>query len=270
MGAAMPWWEDYFGELYLRLLRSTLAPDQTVREVAGVITMLKSRPGARVLDVGCGQGRHAIPLARAGYRLTGLDRSTYLLHKAQEAARAEKVDVHLVRGDMRALPWGEVFDGCISLFTSFGYFREDGENEQALCEMARVLRPGGVLILDVSNRDYYLLRSWPYTWRRQGEAVILEENSFDAETSRFTTQFTWLEGAQKESLRHSVRQYTAAELKAMLRRAGLMPTATYGGFDARPFDLDSKRLIVVARKLPIGQAIGSTMGEKRRRRGDEP
>jgi len=136
--------------------------------------------------------------------------------------------------------------------------------------MARVLKPGGVLILDVSNRDYYLLRSWPYTWRRQGEAVILEENSFDAETSRFTTKFTWLEGAKRESLSHSVRQYTAAELKGMLRRAGLVPTAAYGGFDASSFDLDSQRLIVVAKKTQRGQATASTVGEERRQRGDEP
>ena len=245
----MPWWEDYFGELYLRLLQSTLAPDQTVQEVAGVMTMLQLRPGARVLDVGCGQGRHAIPLARAGYRMTGVDRSTYLLDRAREAATGVAADVHLVRGDMRSLPLGSTFDACLSLFTSFGYFEEDGENEEALREMARVLRPGGGLILDVTNRDYYLLRSWPYTWRRQGEAVILEENSFDAEASRFMTKFTWLEGARRESLRHSVRQYTAAELKAMLCRAGLIPTATYGGFDASPFDVGSKRLVVVAKKI---------------------
>ena len=244
----MPWWEDYFGELYLRLLGSTLAPDETVRDVAGLMTMLKLRPGARILDVGCGQGRHVIPLARAGYRMTGVDRSTYLLGQAQEAATEMAVDVHLVRGDMRSLPVGRLFDGCLSLFTSFGYFQDDDENEQVLREMARVLRPGGVLVLDVSNRDYYLLRSWPYTWRRHGQAIILEENSFDAETSRFTTRFTWLEGGQRESISHSVRQYTAAELNGMLRRAELTPTATYGGFDASPFDVDSRRLVVLAKK----------------------
>ncbi|MCL7453538.1 MAG: methyltransferase domain-containing protein [Anaerolineae bacterium] len=251
----MPWWEDYFGELYLRLSQATLTPDRTARELAGVITMLKLRPGARILDIGCGQGRHAVPLARAGFRVRGMDRSSYLLQEAQRAARAQEVDLHLVRGDMRSLPWGPVFDGCISLFTGFGYFEEEDENEQALAEMARVLRPGGMLILDVSNRDYYLLRSWPYTWRRQGQAVILEENSFDPETSRFTTKFTWLEGSQAETLTHSVRHYTAPELKGMLRRAGLVPAATYGGFDASPFDLDSKRLIMVARKVEGAKAL---------------
>jgi SAM-dependent methyltransferase len=245
---AMPWWEDYFGELYLRLLEATLAPDQTAREVAGVMTMLKLRPGARILDVGCGQGRHAVPLAGTGYHMTGLDRSTYLLQKAREAADAVSVDVHLVRGDMRSLPWRQAFDACINLLTTFGYFEDEEENEETLRQMGRVLKPGGVLILDVSNRDYYLLRSWPYTWRRCGPAVILEENSFDAETSRFTTKFTWLEGAQRESVTHAVRYYTAPELKGMLRRAGLVSEAVYGDFDGSPFSLDSQRLIVVARR----------------------
>lgn len=258
----MPWWEDYFGDLYLRLLEATLAPDQTAREVAGVMAMLRLRPGACILDVGCGQGRHVVPLARAGYRVTGLDRSTYLLHKAQKAAKAISADVHLVRGDMRLLPWGQVFDGCINLLSTFGYFEDEEENEQALHQMARVLRPGGRLILDVSNRDYYLLRSWPYTWRRCGQAVILEENSFDAETSRFKAKFTWLEGAQRESVTHSVRHYTAPELKGMLRRAGLAPEAVHGSFDGSPFGLDSQRLIVVARKEMSGLRPSSTMGKQ--------
>lgn len=244
----MPWWDVYFDELYLRMFETVLTPDRTAQEVAGVIAMLDLQPGAQILDLCCGQGRHAVPLARADYRVTGLDRSSYLLGQAQQAARQAGVQVHWVRGDMRMLPWRDQFDASVNLFTSFGYFESEEENEQVLQQVGHVLKPGGRFLLDVSNRDRYLLHLWPNAWRRHGRAVILEETSFDPLTCRFTMTFSWVEGGRWESLTHSVRYYTAPELAGMLRRAGLLPIAFYGDFDGSRFDLYSKRLIVVARK----------------------
>lgn len=244
----MPWWDVYFNELYLRISEVILTPDRTAQEVAGVMTLLDSSPGTRILDLCCGQGRHAVPLARAGYQMTGLDRSPYLLGEAQRAAERAGVEVQWVRGDMRRLPWNGQFDACVNLFTAFGYFDDEAENEQVLHQVCRALKPGGMFLLDVSNRDYYLMRLWPNGWRRHGRAVILEDTSFDPVTCRFTMTFTWAEGANWESLTHSVRHYTAPELAGMLRRAGLTPVAYYGDFDGSDFELYSKRLIVVARK----------------------
>jgi ubiquinone/menaquinone biosynthesis C-methylase UbiE len=244
----MTWWEIYFNELYLRIFQTMVSPDRTAQEVAGVTTLLDLKPGARVLDLCCGQGRHAVPLARAGIRMTGLDHSVYLLAQAQQAEQRARTQVDWLRGDMRYLPWTEHFDACLNLFTAFGYFEDDAQNEQVLHEVCRVLRPGGKLLLDVSNRDYYLLRFWPNAWRRHGRATILEETSFDPLTGRFSMRFTWAEGANWQSLTHSVRQYTAPELANMLTRAGLVPVAFYGDFDGSAFDLASKRLIVIAQR----------------------
>jgi SAM-dependent methyltransferase len=246
----MPWWDVNFDELYLRMFETILTPERTAQEVAGVMTLLNLRPGARVLDLCCGQGRHTVPLGRVGYRMTGLDRSTYLLGQAQRAAEEEGIDVDWVLGDMRRLPWREQFDACLNMFTAFGYFENEAENEAVLLQVRQALRPGGVFFLDISNRDYYLLRLWPQAWRRHGQAIILEDTHFDALTSRFTMTFTWVEGARRESLTHSVRHYTAPELAGMLRRVGLEPTAFYGDFDGSPFELYSKRLIVVAKRGP--------------------
>lgn len=244
----MPWWDVYFGELYMRMFEAILTPERTAQEVAGVMAMLDLNPGSHILDLCCGQGRHAVPLSQAGHRLTGLDRSVYLLEQARSAADTAGVQVQLVRGDMRQLPWREEFDACLSLFSAFGYFEDDAENEQVLLQVASALKPGGVFLLDVANRDYCLLRLWPSTWRRLGEVAILEETEFDPLTSRFTTAFTWVDGGKWESLTHSVRHYTAPELTGMLQRAGLEPVAHYGDFEGEEFDLYSSRLIVIAEK----------------------
>jgi SAM-dependent methyltransferase len=245
----MPWWKVYFNELYLRMFGTILTPERTAQEVAGVLTLLDLKPGARILDLCCGQGRHAVPLSRAGFRVTGLDRSDYLLGQAQQAADQAGAEVQWVRGDMRRLPWEGQFDACLNLFTAFGYFEDEAENQEVLHQVGRALRPGGKFFLDVSNRDYYLLRLWPNGWRRHGRAVILEETDFDPITCRFTMTFTWAEGARWESLQHSVRHYTAPELAGMLDRAGLAPIEYYGDFDGEEFDLYSKRLIIIAQKL---------------------
>lgn len=244
----MHWWELYFNELYLRMFETMLHPDRTAQEVAGITTLMNLQPGSRILDLCCGQGRHALPLAQAGYQVTGLDLSTYLLGQAQQATQEARVDVQWVRGDMRWLPWREQFDACINLFTAFGYFDDEAENQRVLHQVSSVLKPGGTFLLDVSNRDYYLVHLWPRAWRRQGEAIILEETSFDPKTCRFTMSFTWMEEGQRQRLTHSVRYYTVPELSAMLQAAGLTPTATYGDFDGREFDLYSKRLIILAQK----------------------
>jgi SAM-dependent methyltransferase len=244
----MSWWKTYFGELYLRLYAAMATPEGTAQEVAGVLALLEPRPGARILDLGCGQGRHALVLARLGYRVTGLDRSTTLLSRAREEARGVAGEVAWVLGDMRCLPFGQGFDACLSLFTSFGYLDDEDENEEVLHQVHGALRPGGQLFLDMTNRDYRLQHLPPTSWRRHGAAIILEEARFDPATSRCTTTFTWLEGGQAESITHSVRHYTAPEVMAMLRRAGLAPVALYGDMDGSPLTAGSKRLIVVARK----------------------
>ena len=244
----MSWWNTYFDELYLRLFATLATPEGTAREVSAVLALLDPRPGARILDLACGQGRHAVILARLGYRVAGLDRSAVLLGRAQEAARAVAAGVAWVLGDMRCLPFGPEFDTCVSLFTSFGYFEDEAENEEVLHQVAGVLRPGGQLFLDLKNRDTHLQQLCPASWQRQGAAIILEETRFDAATCRSTTTFTWLEGRQAESITHSVRLYTAPEVTAMLWRAGLEPVALYGDIDGSPLAAGSKRLIVVARK----------------------
>lgn len=244
----MPWWDTYFDELYLRMFETVLTPERTAQEVAGIMILLGLRPGARILDLCCGQGRHAVPLARAGYRVTGLDRSPYLLAQAQAEAERAGTRVEWVLGDMRQLPWKGQFDACINMFTAFGYFEDDEENQQVLNEVSHVLRPGGKLLLDTSNRDYYLLQMLPTGWRRHGDAVVLEESDFDPITCRFTMTFTWVDDGRQESLTHSVRHYTVPELAGMLQAAGLSTLAIYGDFDGAEFNLFSKRLIVLARK----------------------
>src|SRR5437016_12854634 len=115
------WWRTWFGPRYLELYDETLT-ERTPAEIDRLEALLQLHPPRRILDLPCGQGRHAIELARRGYEVTGVDLSPYMLAVAKERAEANGVGVRWLAGDMREPLPGEVFDLVLNLFTSLGYF----------------------------------------------------------------------------------------------------------------------------------------------------
>ena len=106
-----------------------------------------------VLDLGCGPGRHAVPFAQRGFRVTGVDLSAFHLEKAKERASAAGVAVEFVEGDMRIFVRPNAFDLAISLFTSFGYFADDRDDLQILQNLFASLKPGAPLVMDVVSKE---------------------------------------------------------------------------------------------------------------------
>ncbi len=132
--------------------------------MARVLELLGLPVGARVLDVACGQGRHAHLFAEAGLDVDGVDYSEDLLSHAR--ARGTGPSLRYTRADMRSLPaeWSGRFDAVVSLSTSFGFFRDPSDDVVAIGEFARVLRPGAALLWHGASRDgvvaRFLARDW--------------------------------------------------------------------------------------------------------------
>ena len=155
------WVPDYFGDDYLQLYQ--FPPERTIPEVRFLVRELSARipEHGQILDLACGQCRHGLPLAAHGFHVTGLDYQDNLLREAARAAKEHGVEISLVQGDMRQLPFADAsFDAVVNLFTAFGYF-SDAENEHVLAEVVRVLRPGGCFLIDVANRDALLRQAQP-------------------------------------------------------------------------------------------------------------
>ncbi|HEY7954640.1 MAG TPA: class I SAM-dependent methyltransferase, partial [Polyangia bacterium] len=170
---AKQWFEEIFDDDYLRTL-PFLTPRQTEREAAFISESLGLPASGAVLDLGCGYGRHAMDLAQKGYKVTGLDLSLPLLIRAADTARRASLNINFIHGDMREMTFDNEFDGAYCMFTSFGYF-DDDTNRKVAANLARAIKPGGKLLIDVVNRDY-LCRDLPTRVWWQGEAcVILEE-----------------------------------------------------------------------------------------------
>ncbi len=247
-----PWYVEFFGEDYLRLYRPHLTPEGTERDTLGIIQRLALPPGSKILDQCCGHGRISIPLAAVGYQVTGLDLSRVFLARARKAARASGVQVRWLRSDMRAIPFENEFDAVINVFTAFGYLENEGEDQKVLQGVARALVPDGVFLLEVAHREAVVRRSFPSEVDHHEDGLLaIQEQEIDLLSSRLRVRVTMVEPAgQRKEYRYSLRVYTLTELYHMLAAAGLRLEAYYGGLDGSELTLDSRRLVVLARKAP--------------------
>ncbi len=248
MNLQIEWPVAFFDDDYLKIYRPTFTEERTRQEVDFIAGALGMPAGAAVLDLACGIGRHAIGMARRGYRVTGVDFNQSYLGIAAADAAAAGVEVRWQAADMRELAFDRAFDGAYSYFTSFGYF-PDQENEDVLERIARAVRPGGRFLLDVMHRDWLLTHPQQRTWtQREDGALLMEETTLDLRSSRVISRQTLIDpaGGPQLTKEYDLRAYTCAELSALLERAGFHVGEVFGGPEGQEYTIDSRRLILVA------------------------
>ena len=240
----MAWFQDFFDEEYLKFDQH----GETPAEVDFIERILDLPSGSRLLDLCCGYGRHAIELARRGYRVTGYDLSPVMLARAQKNAKQAGVEVKWREGDMRALELEEGFDGIINMFTSFGYFEQEDENFRVLKAVGAALKPGGRFLIETVNRDFIVRHFLSRVWFRAGEMTVLEERAFDPISSRSLVDVTVIEDGREKRFQHSVRVYSYTEMEMLLAASGLRTAEVFGDFDGSAYTWDEPRMIVLAEK----------------------
>jgi ubiquinone/menaquinone biosynthesis C-methylase UbiE len=238
------WYESFFETDEWLLLAQAHPAERADAEAAFVAERLPA--GARVLDVPCGTGRISVPLAERGFAVSGLDISNRVL----EVARAAAPELDFRQGDMRELPWADAsFDAVLNLWTAFGYFENQEEDERALAEAARVLDAGGIFVLDTVNQAALVRGFRPQGWQELEGTLLLEQREYDLVTGRDQSYWTFVnESGERTELAFDHRLYTAPEYVDMLRRAGFEPTGFFGGLDGSELTPDAWRLVIVASK----------------------
>lgn len=210
---------------------------------------LRLAPGAHVLDVACGVGRHALELARRGYQVTGLDLSPTLLRVAADRAERTGTEVEWVHADMRAIPFTNTFDAAMNLFSSWGYFERDDEDQRVLVSVAGALKPGGRFLLELSHQAWIARHFAPRGWHEAGGMTVLEQRTLDLLAGRMASEITVVyPDGRHRTWPYDLRLYTLPEVARMLAEAGFAVAAVYGGYDGVPLSLESSRLIIVAER----------------------
>jgi ubiquinone/menaquinone biosynthesis C-methylase UbiE len=241
-------WDSFFSDFYLRAYAGDERDVQAETDALAAARLAGVEPGADVVDVPCGFGRHTLALARAGYRVVGVDRSQTLLDEARRRAGGERWP-KLTRADYRELPFSdESFDAALNLFTSLGYLGDE-EDVKVLAAIRRVLRPGAKLVLETMHRDRLVTNFSESDWHLMGEGrLLLEQRTWDPVTGVAQSTQTLIDSTgERESRTFSVRTYSATELMAMIARAGFSDAKAYGSFTAEPFTTSSRLVIVATR-----------------------
>jgi SAM-dependent methyltransferase len=242
------WYADFFTELPNTFWRAAVPAEATAAEIEFLVRDVGLRAGSRVLDVPCGSGRHSLPLARRGCRVTGLDVSAEAVAHARAAADAAGLDVDLRVGDLRALPADVRADAAICMGNAFGYLEHEG-TVAFLAGLADLLTPGGAVVLDYGFVAESLLPHLELVEEpmRFGGVEASSVNRYDPRHGRFVTDFVFRRGAEEHRGTSVQHVYTAAEVVRLLAGAGFAEVALYGDADASPYRLGSHRLLAVGR-----------------------
>jgi SAM-dependent methyltransferase len=243
------WFDD--DELWRTLTPLMLSKERCGDAPALVPRALKlARPkGKDVLDLCCGPGRWSVPLAKRGFRVTGVDRTKRFLDHARAEARRARVNVEWLQQDMRDFVRSGAFDLALSMFTSFGYFDNKGEDLLVLRNIFTSLRPGGSLLMEMAGKEILarLFQSTTSTKLPDGRLLVERHEVFDG-WSRMRNEWAFIDGGKARTWRFHVTIYSGQELRDRLELAGFTDVKLFGSFDGEEYGLNAQRLIAVGRR----------------------
>lgn len=236
-------WQDSYRFMFPEEL-FTSTPEQIEKVLA-----LTKPAGTTALDLCCGPGRCSIALAQAGFSVTGVDRTEFLLEKARKRARDAGTGIEWVQMDMRDFLRQEAFDLVLSMFSSFGYFDDQGEDLMVLHNVFTSLRSGGVCLIDVMGKEVLARVFQPTICEvlSDGTKVIQRHEIFDGWT-RIRNEWILIRDGRAKSLNFHHTIYSGQELRSLMTQAGFHDVRLYGNFDGDEYGPDASRLVAVARK----------------------
>jgi SAM-dependent methyltransferase len=241
----MQWFEDeeFWRTFYpwiFRERRLQAAPE----EVEQVLALSGIHEGA-VLDVCCGPARHSVLLAQKGFRVTGVDRSPFLLNKARE--RAAGVEIEFVQSDVREFLRPGAFDLALNLFTSFGYFATREEDLALLRNVRANLKTGGVFIIDVMGRERVAAMPARVSWDESPDGeILIDRAEILPGWTQVRSHWMLVKGERARRFVFNLNLYSGQELTAALEKAGFTDVRIFGSLTGTPYDASATRLVARA------------------------
>jgi SAM-dependent methyltransferase len=220
------WFETFFQGPAVDFWTRAMTPALTLADVDFLEKTFDVKPGARLLDVPCGNGRHSMELARRGYRVTGIDLSDEFL-----AVARVQLDADWRKGDMRALELEpSTFDGAFCFGNSFGYLDHTSVVD-FLSALAGAMKPAAKLVIETGMAAESILPTLVQKrWHRLGDLVILSENRYDPWESRLNIDYTFVRDGTIETRPTARYVFTSADLRRMLEAAGSTPAHFKGAW----------------------------------------
>ncbi|MBL8956915.1 MAG: methyltransferase domain-containing protein [Myxococcaceae bacterium] len=231
------WYESFFSELAVDFWRAAVPPEAARNEADFIARELRVAPGAKLLDLPCGAGRHVRELNSRGYDVTGVDISA-----------AATGGTKLLRGDMRDPAPGGPYDGVYCFGNSFGYLTA-ADTLKFMRNVRDALKAGGRFALETHLVAESVLPYTPVDRSLDAGGVTFHIfGRYDEAKREIVQDATLRRGATVQRSQIIYRVFTLQQVRSMLADAGLRVEATYGDLAGRPFVPGDRRLLLIAQK----------------------
>ncbi len=231
--------QDWYATAFTGMSAEMAWTERTGAEIDRALTMLRPQGGERVLDLGCGTGRHSLELVRRGFSVVGVEIGAELVEIARREAEAQGLEAEFVEGDLRQLDYEADFDIVLNLNDgAVGYFESDEENRRTFEVIARALKPGGRNLVQVPNVLYARAHLPQRSWIPSSSMVELVEH-------RWNKKDRYMEGAMipvrfgevlenlDKRIEFRQRLYTVEELGELYDSVGMSLERVFHG-NGRP------------------------------------
>lgn len=243
------WFEDesFWIDMY-PFLFSRKRMEEADFEIEKLLNLIEFK-GDSVLDLCCGPGRHAISLAKRGFTVTAVDRTSFFLEKGKQRAKSEKLDIEFVLQDMLSFKRPESFDLALNLWTSFGFFDRKEDDLIVLDNIYQSLKSGGVCLIDLFGKETLAEDFQPTTSDELADGTILVQRHkiFDNWT-RIRNEWILIKNGIAKSYTFHHTLYSGQELMDRLERVGFTDIKLFGDYEGNEYGHDARRLVAVARK----------------------
>ena len=240
----MSWFASWFDSPYYHTLYKNRDEKEAQVFIDNLITHLQIPKGSKLIDIACGKGRHAKYFSQKGMDVIGVDLSPNSIASAKENANATlQFAVH----DMREVYQENNFDVVTNLFTSFGYFEDNTDEQKAINAMASNLKSEGFLIIDFMNVKKVI-----------ANLVLEEQKTIDgilfnisrkAENGHIIKDIEIINGTEKQHFQEKVKAITLADYSNFISKAGLKIIDIFGNYKLDSFNKKTAdRLILICKK----------------------
>jgi 2-polyprenyl-3-methyl-5-hydroxy-6-metoxy-1,4-benzoquinol methylase len=239
------WYRTWFDSPYYDLLYKERDQQEADNFIKNLVQFLAPSPQARMLDIACGKGRHAISLNKMGFNVTGFD----LSEKNIEAAKIyETSSCQFNIHDMRRPFMVNYYDVIFNLFTSFGYFEKDRDNEAVIRNIYNALKEGGTFVLDFVNMEKTILHLLAYEERQVNNIKFQVSKSINR--SHFLVKrILVLDGKTEYNFEEKIKIFTLETLTTLLKGCGFDILKIFGDYSLHNFDpTSSDRMIIISKK----------------------
>ncbi|HTU27102.1 MAG TPA: class I SAM-dependent methyltransferase [Pirellulales bacterium] len=250
MAAAETAWfaDDSFWEQTFPFMFRPTSFDWAV-EKAPLIPALSGVASGALLDLACGPGRYAIPFAQAGFAVTAVDRTRFLLERGRERANQAGAHVEWIEADMGQFIRPAAFDLVLNVFTSFGFYDDPADNRRVLENVFTSLRPGGVFVFDHLGKELLAERFMPTLSETLDDgSVMIHRNEIIDDWSRVDGEWILISGERVTRWRIRHWLYSGREIRELLSSVGFVDVRLYGNFAGDPYGPGAARLVAVARR----------------------